>query len=93
MRTGHCSTAYHLYRIGIVEHPYCDCGDLGTLNHIRFECPINHIQDFDIYKELMKSKLTTPFDVSYILSNLNKQSINILVTLSNIFKIYLWIRV
>ncbi|XP_023311574.1 uncharacterized protein LOC111692092 [Anoplophora glabripennis] len=32
MRTGHCLTNKHLHRIGILTHPYCECGQKKPLS-------------------------------------------------------------
>jgi len=36
MRSNHTLSASHLYRIGVVENPNCECGEISTLNHIFF---------------------------------------------------------
>ncbi|XP_072403365.1 uncharacterized protein [Diabrotica undecimpunctata] len=34
MRTGHCSSPLHLFRIGVKDDPYCECGQVGGLTII-----------------------------------------------------------
>lgn len=58
MRTGHCLTGEHLHRIKIKESPLCECGEIDSLNHIFFECPINELKDLNLYKEFIKLKFS-----------------------------------
>ncbi|XP_072401656.1 uncharacterized protein [Diabrotica undecimpunctata] len=58
MRTAHCSSPLHLFRIGVKDDPYCECGQVGGLNHILLECRLNQNPHFDLYAELAKIKLT-----------------------------------
>ncbi|XP_072395123.1 uncharacterized protein [Diabrotica undecimpunctata] len=89
MRTGHFSTPVHLFRIGIQDNPYCECGQIGSLNHVILECPINVSPNFDLYKELVKTKLQTPIEICSLLSNLNSQRLKLLITFLNLAKINL----
>lgn len=66
MRTGHCST------------PFCECVQVGTLNHKVLEWLRN--QTPDLYREIVNSKLTAPFDIVYLLSSLNNRKIKIVAT-------------
>ncbi|KAJ8919751.1 hypothetical protein NQ315_006280 [Exocentrus adspersus] len=83
MRTGHCLTYKHLNRIGILDTPNCECGQVGDLTHIILECPINEIPGIDIYVELSKAGNPTPMSIYTILRNLNVQSTNILINFLN----------
>ena len=49
MRSGHCLVGEHLHRIGIRDSPYCECGNIETLDHIFFECPITKIPGFNLH--------------------------------------------
>lgn len=40
IRSNHCLSPQHLFRIKINPNPNCDCGAQGTLHHIFFECPL-----------------------------------------------------
>ncbi|XP_048519348.1 uncharacterized protein LOC125503315 [Dendroctonus ponderosae] len=64
MRTGHCSTNQHLYKIKVIDNPSCECGQIHSLNHIFFECPINNNK---IYQELIKIGYTAPLNIEGIL--------------------------
>lgn len=89
MRTGHCLTKSHLYRMGLKEDAYCECGQIEDLNHIFFECPINQIPNFNIYNEIIRTNIPAPFDISIILGNLNLQTIKILIKFLTYNKIHL----
>lgn len=62
MRTGHCLTREHQYRIGVSDFPFCDCGAVEDLNHIFFQCPINCDGVFDLYRDLQRSGVPSPMD-------------------------------
>ena len=78
MRAGHCASPQHLFRIKVKDDPFCECGQLGILEYILFSCPINEYPTGDIYWELFKSGLFTPFNYSTLLANLNQKSLKIL---------------
>jgi len=52
MRTGHCLTKEHQFRIGVADSPFCECGTIENLNHIFFQCYINSDGVFDLYRDL-----------------------------------------
>ena len=78
MRTGQCASPQHSFRIKVKDGPFCECGQLGNLEHIILSCPINEYPTGDIYWELFKSGLSTPFNVSTVLANLNHKLLKIL---------------
>ncbi|KAH0818644.1 hypothetical protein GEV33_004147 [Tenebrio molitor] len=41
-QTQHARNPTHLIRLGIKNSPLCECGEVGTLNHIIFSCPQNN---------------------------------------------------
>ncbi|XP_018570191.2 uncharacterized protein LOC108910148 [Anoplophora glabripennis] len=84
MRTGHCLTNKHLHRIGILTHPYCECGQVGDLNHIILECPLNKNPNFDLYQELSKAGTQNPFSITTLIEKLNYQTISILLKFLNL---------
>lgn len=89
MRTGHCLTTSHLYRIGIKEDPYCECGQVEDLEHIFLTCPINRIPGHDMYEEFRKTGITPPLNIKTVLSNLNNENIKIIIHFLNVNKINL----
>jgi hypothetical protein len=41
LRIGHCLTAQHLHRIGILPDPRCECGEeIQTIDHLLLACPL-----------------------------------------------------
>lgn len=89
MRTGHCQTEEHLFKIGIKESPNCECGQVHSLDHIFFECPINMIPGMDLYQTLRKDGMRTPFSMGSVLANLNLFRMKSLLKFLNINKINL----
>lgn len=79
MRSGHCLTGQHLFRIGVKTSPQCECGMLEDLNHLLFECPIAKIPNFDLYLELINVGYKPPFGVNLILSDTNPLAINLVI--------------
>jgi zinc-binding in reverse transcriptase len=79
LRTNHCRTAYHLNKIGIKESPLCECGQIETLQHIFFECPINIHNSFDLYRELININEETPISLQSLLSKLTVRKINVIM--------------
>ncbi|KAJ8914858.1 hypothetical protein NQ315_014871 [Exocentrus adspersus] len=71
MRTGHCLTDQHKFKIGIADSPLCECGQLGDLDHLFFGCEINKIPTFDLYQTLIQTHNTTgPLNIKCVLYNL-----------------------
>ena len=66
MRTGHCLIPKHLHKIGIVEISACELGDL---DHILFECPINGIDGSDLYTKLSTTGVPAPMNSKTLLAN------------------------
>lgn len=72
MRTGHCLTQNHLNRIGVAQDTTCDCGQIGDINHIFFQCPIFRLNQIDLYEELNKCDLMASFNDKIVLAILKK---------------------
>lgn len=89
MRTGHCCTKLHLFKIKVKDDPFCDCGQIEDLNHIFFECPINQIDDFNVYSQLIKVGVTAPLNIEVVLGKPNAEIIDIINKFLNINKIKL----
>lgn len=68
MRIGHCIIPAHLYKIGIRDSPNCDCGELGSLNHIIFECNL-HSQNSNRLYTLLSQNNESPMSINTILAN------------------------
>ena len=89
MRTGHCLTKEHLYKIKLKDNPLCECGRIENMDHIFFECPINAIPNLDLYREFIKLKILTPISIHSVLSNLKEDSIRLIMIFLNINQIKL----
>ena len=71
MRSGHCLVGEHLHRIGIRDSPYCECGNIETLDHIFFECPITKLPGFNLYECVGRLGFDYPCNMNMILSNIS----------------------
>ncbi|XP_050315318.1 uncharacterized protein LOC126749671 [Anthonomus grandis grandis] len=89
LRTGHCLTKEHLYKLKIKDNPYCECGSVEDLNHLFLECPINYIPYIDLYKEFVKRNFPTPLTMYTVLSEPNEESIDLIMSFLNINRIRL----
>ncbi|VEN56637.1 unnamed protein product [Callosobruchus maculatus] len=89
LRTGHGLYKQHLHKIGIETDPFCECGRIENLDHIFFECPIYHIQEFNLYEELQRSGITIPLNLSHVLHYLTYERIALLIKYITINKINL----
>ena len=78
MRTGHCMTAVHLFRLGIKDSPDCECGSVQDLNHIFFECQNNRAHGFCLYEELCRVGVFAPMGVKTLLIEPNFQIIRLI---------------
>lgn len=74
MRTGHCLTSEHKFRIGVADNPLCECGQIEDLNHLIFDCPINVTLDFDLYRKLVACQIKAPINISSLLTDLNYEA-------------------
>lgn len=69
MRSNHALYPEYQNKIGISNNPNCQCGALGSLQHVILECPmqVEHINR--LYKELSQKKIPLPINISSLLSN------------------------
>jgi ribonuclease HI len=67
MRIGHCCTGSHLFRIGVLQSPYCDCElDFDTLDHVFFGCPIN--DQYPLFEnDLIRHEVSLPCNIVSLL--------------------------
>nr|CAI5833777.1 unnamed protein product [Callosobruchus analis] len=79
MRTGHCATNQHLYKIGMKDTPLCHCGEVQTLNHLFLECLIYKNSNADIYNICKDINITLPTDMQIILANLSPKLIKAII--------------
>lgn len=63
----------HLYKIGVLETPACNCDHLSIcdLNHIIFSCPLNTLATLKLMKELLRNNVHFPTNLCNVLSTEN----------------------
>lgn len=66
MRTGHCLTPVHLHRLGIRDSPECECGEVGSLEHLVFECQNLQPNLYDIF---IQNGVQTPISIDSVIFN------------------------
>lgn len=89
MRTGHCLTKNHLYKIKVKEDPFCECGSVEDLNHIFLECPINFLFNLDLYQKFIEMNFPTPLSIFTVLSKPSEKLIETIMIFLNINRIKL----
>lgn len=57
----------HLHRIGVKEDKFCECGEIGTLNHIFFECNRFMAQSSVLYDSLTIHFGFAPHNISSVM--------------------------
>ena len=68
IRSGHSIHPSHLNRIGVRPDPHCECGEIGSLNHIFFDCPMNLLATNTLYYSLQKHfNNSSPLNISCIM--------------------------
>ena len=68
LRIGHGLFPEHMFRMGLLETPLCNCGEVGTLEHIFFNCAdLNNIR-ISFLKSLSKAGYQPPFNLVSILA-------------------------
>lgn len=67
MRLGHVCTPSHLARLRIVDSDLCECGDVGTLDHIFFSCSRHDRTAF--FRSLVSLKVPLPTRISCLVIN------------------------
>jgi hypothetical protein len=60
LQTQHARNPTHLFRLGIKNSPLCECGEVGTLNHIIFSCPQNNPHTQLLLTHLTASNIRFP---------------------------------
>ena len=68
LRMGHGLFPQHMHRIGLTESPACNCGEVGSLDHIFFNCPnFEHIR-VEFLRILRKLGYQAPFNLVSLLA-------------------------
>lgn len=63
LRSGHCCSPDHLFRIRVLQTDRCLCGEQGDLNHIFFGCSNNEINCQTLYSALARNVKNAPFTI------------------------------
>jgi ribonuclease HI len=75
LRSGHCCNPSHLFRINVLDSNACECGDIGDLNHIFFECPLM-IERETMFNVFLLIFCTFPVNLSLIFTCTKEPLIN-----------------
>lgn len=59
----------YLYKIRKVDSPNCDCGNVGTNNHMLLGCRLNKNSNDQLYSDLVKLHIPLPTEVASLLYN------------------------
>jgi len=89
MRTGHCLTRWHLFKLGIGDDPFCDFGTVDNLDHIFFECRIHELSTLNLYEEFIKLGLRAPLRITTVLQHPMEKVVDTLMNFININKLNL----
>lgn len=55
LKTGHCSSKQHLFRLGIIDNDICECKqDTESADHIIFSCQLNRFKE---NRKILENKL------------------------------------
>lgn len=67
LRLNHNLSPVHLFRINLSDTPNCVCGQLGTVNHLLFNCSRTVDESNRLIRALIDLKQFPPFDVRCLL--------------------------
>lgn len=80
IRFGHGCYPAHLHKIGILQSDACEhCNVLGDLEHIFFGCSKFSNENNELYNNIRKLEIETPFNLIYLLSLQNKNVIDCMI--------------
>lgn len=92
MCTGYELLPELLPRIKVRENPYCECGDIGNLTNMLFECPLMLIPGSDLFHEISKKhKASELLSVYCLLKKLNDLVTKLIIRFLNFFKKEIWL--
>lgn len=78
LKSNHTCTEAHLFSKGIVQSPYCSCGEWGDINHYFFNCR-NHKSHSDVLINNLTSKgFSLPISIEIILNKLTIETAKLL---------------
>ena len=68
LRIGHGLYPSHLFRMGLLDSPTCNCGEFGDVNHLLFRRLFEH-QRINLFKDIHGLGLSLPINVTSILAS------------------------
>ena len=57
LRIGHANYGSHLFRFGLSPSPNCTCGNIETIRHILFNCPLYYNERSDLASKLQNNNV------------------------------------
>ena len=69
----------HLHKIKFIESDLCECGDIGDINHLLFNCRLKQKESDRLTQRLQDVGFARPLSVNYILASQNFTALQILV--------------
>lgn len=79
IRTGHSLTPLHMFKIGIRDNPFCECGQVGGINHVILECKQYNADPNALYNEFIKCKIPSPLSILSLIIDMNQQAMDSLM--------------
>ncbi|XP_060536528.1 RNA-directed DNA polymerase from mobile element jockey isoform X2 [Cylas formicarius] len=67
LRSNHCCSPAHLNRIKVKLSGDCECGELGDLSHVLFDCALHWEKSQQLYESLISANFPSPLHINSIL--------------------------
>lgn len=67
LRSGHCSSPPHLYRLRVVDSPLCECGENFDFYHLFFDCDRLKLHSDLLYESLTQMNFKLPINIYEVL--------------------------
>lgn len=87
LRLNHCNTNEYLFKIGIVDSPFCDCGAIENISHVFWHCSLYTNPRNKLLNILYNQKIPAPFSLQDILTHTHLPIINALNDFLNEIKV------
>ncbi|XP_072389773.1 uncharacterized protein [Diabrotica undecimpunctata] len=80
LRFGHCLVPEHKFKIGLSDSNLCECGELGSAEHMILNCRLKIIEINQFMNQVYReTNITRPFNLKTILSSLDERVYEILI--------------
>lgn len=83
LRSNHCLSPEHLFKIKVYDSPNCQCAEYGDIVHILFNCQLNRVNCDILYYKLTQLGMECPISVNDVVFS---QSIKIIECLTSFLK-------